>query len=243
MIRREIDFTNLRRICMSKELKMEVFASKEPVKSVRLHVYEFHTSELYENKYRLIRSAAWKIRNVNACGVFEDGSYIYTTEKISEEIPNVNFRLTYLGEQELGVLEHKKVYSELIKHSEEVIVKHMHICVFPLDIGSVVFAFYNKADTEYDSFVNQFNELDDDEKMRIISYIIYEYSEDMLTAKKFPHRTWFLNKMEVTFRETTEIFALSKEMAQEMQREKVKALQNIEKDFPCILSEKFAVKK
>lgn len=97
---------------MSKELKMEVFASKEPVKSVRLHVYEFHTSELYENKYRLIRSAAWKIRNVNACGVFEDGSYIYTTEKISEEIPNVNFRLTYLGEQELGVLEHKKVYSE-----------------------------------------------------------------------------------------------------------------------------------
>ena len=102
---------------MSKELKMEVFASKEPVKSVRLHVYEFHTSELYENKYRLIRSAAWKIRNVNACGVFEDGSYIYTTEKISEEIPNVNFRLTYLGEQELGVLEHKKVYSELIKHS------------------------------------------------------------------------------------------------------------------------------
>lgn len=35
---------------MSKELKMEVFASKEPVKSVRLHVYEFHTSELYENR-------------------------------------------------------------------------------------------------------------------------------------------------------------------------------------------------
>lgn len=101
---------------MSKELKMEVFASKEPVKSVRLHVYEFHTSELYENKYRLIRSAAWKVRNVNACGVFEDGSYIYTTEKISEEILNATFRLTYLGEQELNVLHYKKVYSELIKH-------------------------------------------------------------------------------------------------------------------------------
>lgn len=134
------------------------------------------------------------------------------------------------------------IVTDIYNTSEEVIVKHMHICVFPLDIGSVVFAFYNKADTEYDSFANQFNELDDDEKMKIISYIIYEYSEDMLTAKKFPHRTWFLNKMEMTFRETTEIFALSREMAQEMQREKVKALQNIEKDFPCILSEKFAVK-
>ena len=64
------------------------------------------------------------------------------------------------------------IVTDIYNTSEEVIVKHMHICVFPLDIGSVVFAFYNKADTEYDSFVNQFNELDDDEKMRIISYII-----------------------------------------------------------------------
>lgn len=54
--------------------------------------------------------------NVNACGVFEDGGYIYTTEKISEEILNATFRLTYLGEQELNVLHYKKVYSELIKH-------------------------------------------------------------------------------------------------------------------------------
>lgn len=92
---------------MSKELKMEVFVSKEPVKSVELHVYEFHTSELYENKYRLIRSATWKIRNINACGVFEDGSYIYTTEKILGKIPNANFRVTYLGKQELDVSEHK----------------------------------------------------------------------------------------------------------------------------------------
>ena len=101
---------------MGKELKMEVFASKESVKAVRLHVYEFHTSELHENKFYLIRSAAWKIRNVNSCGVFEDGSYIYTTEKVSEEIPNAKFRLTYAGEQELEVLEHKKVYSELIRY-------------------------------------------------------------------------------------------------------------------------------
>ena len=36
--------------------------------------------------------------------------YIYTTEEISEEIPNATFRLTYLGEQELNVLDHKKVY-------------------------------------------------------------------------------------------------------------------------------------
>lgn len=51
------------------------------------------------------------------------------------------------------------IVTDIYNTSEEVIVKHMHICVFPLDIGSVVFAFYNKADTEYDSFANQFNEL------------------------------------------------------------------------------------
>ena len=40
---------------MSKDLKMEIFASKETVKPVAFHVYEFHTSELYENKFKLIR--------------------------------------------------------------------------------------------------------------------------------------------------------------------------------------------
>ena len=73
---------------MSKDLKMEIFASKETVKPVAFHVYEFHTSELYENKFKLIRSAVWKIKNVNTCGVFEDGKYIYTTEKIEEKILN-----------------------------------------------------------------------------------------------------------------------------------------------------------
>lgn len=101
---------------MSKDLKMEIFASKETVKPVTFHVYEFHTSELYENKFKLIRSAVWKIKNVNTCGVFEDGKYIYTTEKIEENIPNTDFKLVYLGEKVLEVLENKKVYSELIRY-------------------------------------------------------------------------------------------------------------------------------
>lgn len=100
----------------NKDLRMEIFASKEPVKPIEFHVYEFHTSELYENKFKLIRSAAWKIRNVNTCGVFEDGKYIYTTAKIEEKIPNADFNLVYLGEQTLEVLENKKIYSELIKY-------------------------------------------------------------------------------------------------------------------------------
>mgnify|MGYP005952018035 CR=1 FL=1 len=96
---------------MSKDLKMEIFASKETVKPVAFHVYEFHTSELYENKFKLIRSAVWKIKNVNTCGVFEDGKYIYTTEKIEENILNTDFKLVYLGEKVLEVLENKKIYS------------------------------------------------------------------------------------------------------------------------------------
>ena len=36
--------------------------------------------------------------------------------KVSEEIPNADFRLTYAGEQELEILEHKKVYVELIRY-------------------------------------------------------------------------------------------------------------------------------
>lgn len=39
---------------MSKDLKMEIFASKETVKPDTFHVYKFHTSELYGNKFKLI---------------------------------------------------------------------------------------------------------------------------------------------------------------------------------------------
>ncbi|MCR5024635.1 MAG: hypothetical protein K6A90_09930 [Lachnospiraceae bacterium] len=133
--------------------------------------------------------------------------------------------------------------TDIYNKSEEIVANHMHICMFPLADSSVVFAFYHEDDTEYDAFVQQFELLSDEDKLKIISYIVYDYCEDMFFAKKFPHRTWFINKVRGTFLDTTEILAFSLEHAEYQKKQKMNALKNMDKEFPCILSKKFAVNK
>lgn len=94
---------------------MEEFASKDIVKPTSLHVYQLHTQKI-GNTFSIIRNAAWKLRNYNHVGVFEDGKKIYSTEKLEVNIPNADFTIEYEGLQELPVLSNKMVYCELIKY-------------------------------------------------------------------------------------------------------------------------------
>lgn len=132
--------------------------------------------------------------------------------------------------------------TDIYNTSEDIIVKHMHICMFPLETSSVVFAFYHEDDTEYDNFAEQFNEIEEEEQLAVLSYIVYGYCEDMLFAKKFPHRKWIINKVRDTFMETEEVWAFDKEHAEYKKRLKMQRLKNRDKQFPCILAKKFAVK-
>lgn len=100
---------------MKKDLRMEVFSSKDIVKATGLHVYQLHTQKI-DNVFSIIRGATWKLRNYFHVGVFEDGKRIYTTEQIEGSVPNADFTIEYEGVQELPVLENRKIYSELIKY-------------------------------------------------------------------------------------------------------------------------------
>lgn len=100
---------------MVKDLRMEVFESKETVKPIRLHMYELHSQKI-DNRHSIIRGAVNRIRNYNHIGVFENGKNIYTTEKVEEQIPNADFTLQYKEYQELDVLSNKKLYSDVIKY-------------------------------------------------------------------------------------------------------------------------------
>lgn len=100
---------------IKKDLRIEIFSSKEAVKPVKLHVYELHSNKI-ENTFQIIRGACWKIKNYYKCGAFEDGRFIYTTEKIEENNSRFDFELAYMGEQRLEVLENRNVYEKLIKY-------------------------------------------------------------------------------------------------------------------------------
>lgn len=133
--------------------------------------------------------------------------------------------------------------TDIYNTSEDIIVKYMHVCMFPLETSSVVFAFYHEDDTEYDSFAEQFCKLDKEEQLAVLSYIVYGYCEDMLFAKKFPHRTWIINQVRNTFIETDLVLAFNHEHAEYLKKLKMKRLKNRDKKFPCILAKKYAVKK
>jgi len=94
------------------------------------------------------------------------------------------------------------VVVDMYDMSDDVTVKFLHLCVFPLEHSTVVILFYNKSDREYDSFAEQFQKLDEGEKLELVSYMLYGFCEDMLIAKKFPHRTWFTNQIKALFAET-----------------------------------------
>lgn len=163
---------------------------------------------------------------------------IFFWEKLDYVIP-----IAYQGMITLyGDLE-GHIVTDMYNKSENIIINHMHICMFPLKSCSVVFAFYHEDDKEYHNFAEQFKNLDKEEQLTVLSYIVYEYSEDMLLAKKFPHRTWIINKMRDTFMNTTEIWAFDKEHAEQQKKIALEKLKNRNKDFPCILLKKFAIKK
>ena len=134
------------------------------------------------------------------------------------------------------------IVTDIYDFSETNIVKNIHICLFPLKSESVVFMFYHKDDHEYDEFVRQFNILDDNQKLQLIGYILYERCEDMLFAKKFPHRTWMINKISEVFIETPGVHLVSSETENYNKRKELYRLRDRDISFPNILDSKFAFK-
>lgn len=134
------------------------------------------------------------------------------------------------------------IASNIYDFSDTNIVKNLHICLFPLKEESVVFVFYHKDDHEYDGFSNQFNMLDDSQKLQLIGYILYERCEDMLFAKKFPHRTWIMNKISELFIATPDLHMVTKETEEYYKKQDLYRLKYRDASFPNILESKFAFK-
>lgn len=103
-------------IIMGNDYRLEVFASTGVAKPVQLHMYNLRSTNIEDDRYKVIRGACWKIRNNNHCGVFENGEHIYTTEKVNTSYPNTDFELEYMGIRQPDIQTDKRVYAELIEY-------------------------------------------------------------------------------------------------------------------------------
>lgn len=62
-------------------------------------------------------------------------------------------------------------------------IKDLHVCVFPLQNKSAIMLFIDSKDKRYRTFCKQFKKLQNDEKLALINYLIFLYSEDVFISK------------------------------------------------------------
>lgn len=164
---------------------------------------------------------------------------LITWDKVSYQVP-VAFQdpLTVYGDMNGDMI--IDIYDE----SNRISIKQMHMCVFPMDDCSVIFTFYNKADTEYDRFAEQLRSMDQEKRLKFLGYFMFFISEDMILAKKFPHRTYFYNQVRGMFMDHYDIWTETKEEFEWGKQRNLNRFKYWKEDmFPAILTEKYAMKK
>ena len=63
----------------------------------------------------------------------------------------------------------------------------LHLCVFPFKDSSIVLLFIDKEGiNQYQTFINQFNTYSDSDKLAIINYLLFLYSENIFLSKDIP---------------------------------------------------------
>lgn len=250
------NYEDPKKIClMPDERMLEEIALKNMLVMLSKRFYEIELYNNMEHQYQMPfpymqkqevngldeRDYFWnfnRIRKMMESDIQESKFCLFYWKKLDYKIP-IAFQgaITLYGDLE------GKMITDIYNKSEDVIVKNMHICMFPLEKESVVFAFYHEDDHEYDNFKNQFLALEEEDKMSLLSYLVYEHSEDMIFAKKFPHRTWLINRVRETFMDTPEILGFSLEMVEMQKRNNLMKLRNRDKTFPNVLDKKFSIKE
>lgn len=131
---------------------------------------------------------------------------------------------------------------DIYDHSADTKIKQMHSCVFPLDDCSVIFTFYNREDTEYEHFASQLRNMEQEKRLKFLGYFIFFMSEDMMLAKKFPHRTYFYEQVRKMFMDNYEFLTSSKEEFIRLAERNLTRFKYWKEDiFPAILTQRYAI--
>lgn len=134
------------------------------------------------------------------------------------------------------------IINDIYNYSSNLVMQYIHICVFPLENESVVMVFYHKDAAKYKTFERQFNKLNLDDKLRLISFIIFNYSEDFFVSKNANDTLKNNHLLYTTMENNSNIVADNIEDLMNQKIQKVRELQNY-KDFPNILGNEFALFK
>ena len=99
-----------------------------------------------------------------------------------------------------------EIINDVYNNSPDIKMKYLHISIFPLEKESIIIAFYDDCDTEYEGFEEQFNDLSEDEKLELIHFIIFKYSEDMFLSKEVLSNERVMKRLKIVAASGTYLF-------------------------------------
>lgn len=110
---------------------------------------------------------------------WNDHYYLSYFESIPYVVPiAIQSNIALVSDLEGGTI------NDIYNHSSDYVIKGIHLCVFPLHSHSVVMMFCNKNEKRYSNFFKQFNKLSFEEKLKVVNFIIFVYSEDYFFYKE-----------------------------------------------------------
>lgn len=134
------------------------------------------------------------------------------------------------------------VINDIYNRSQNYIIENINICVFPLQKETVVIVFVSKDNKKYKNFINQFKKLKKENKLQLISYMIFNYSEDFFVSKMAKDEILNNKDLDIVTQNTTNIYTYDEEMAQQMKKSKYQELKNYA-TFPNLLGKEYSIVK
>ncbi len=72
-------------------------------------------------------------------------------------------------------------------------IEEIHICIFPMKTESIILMFKNKSELRLNGFVKQFKKLGLKDRLDVINYLVFVYSDRFLLSKQLDNMT--VNKL------------------------------------------------
>ena len=76
------------------------------------------------------------------------------------------------------------IINDIYNESPNYKVQDIQICIFPLEKESIVLVYIDSQNNRYRRFYKKFRKMELDEKLSVINYIIFAYSEDIFFSKE-----------------------------------------------------------
>lgn len=184
------------------------------------------------NEYKQGFQKAKRLSKKNWSGEY----HVFYYEKLDYVVP-IAFQSTLSLVVDLDGQIVNDIYYENPKYKLE----DFHICIFPLKDTSVVMMFVDSSYKRYRKFYKKFKKLSQEEKLSIVNYIIFLYSEDIFFSKAIPSDI-LQNKNLIDVSKQSSMVISTSPSAKAI--EKAKDIYDLSKhnNIPNLLSEKYKLR-